>query len=217
MHDEPVRGGAGLADVAHLGQHRPVDGLVQVGVAEDHERGVAAELHRHLEHVLRGLLDQFLADAGGAGEGQFSQPRVGDDRRAETLPDWEVVMTLTHPVGQPGLDQHCSESQCGQGGLGGGLDHHGAAGGQRRADLAGAHGEREVPRGDRVDRADGLLHGQQPGAAGRGDGEPAGDPDGFLGEPAEELGAVGDLTAGLGQRLAHFQGHQQGDVLGRVR
>ena len=133
---------------------------------------------------------------------------------AETLPDWRRGDDVDHAVGQAGLDQHGGQSQCGQRGLRGGLDHDGAAGGQRGADLAGAHGEREVPRGDRVDRADGLLHGQQPGAAGGGDGVAAGDPDGLLGEPAEELGAVGDLAAGLGQRLAHFQGHQQGDVLG---
>ena len=62
VHDEPVGRGAGLADVAHLGEHRAVDGLVQVGVAEDQERGVAAEFHRHLEHLLGGLLDQLLAD-----------------------------------------------------------------------------------------------------------------------------------------------------------
>lgn len=39
-------------------------------------------------------------------------------------------------------------------------------------------------------------------------------PDGFLGEPAQKLGAVGDFAAGFGQRLAHFQGHQQREVLG---
>ena len=63
VHDEPVRGGACLADVPHLGEHGTVDGLVQVGVAEDNERGVAAEFHGHLEHVLGGLLDEPLTDA----------------------------------------------------------------------------------------------------------------------------------------------------------
>ena len=47
VDEEPVRGGAGLADVAHLGQHRPVHRGVQVGVGEDQERRVAAELHGH--------------------------------------------------------------------------------------------------------------------------------------------------------------------------
>ena len=36
----------------------------------------------------------------------------------DTAPDREVVMTLSDAVGQPGLDQHGGESQCGQAGFG---------------------------------------------------------------------------------------------------
>ena len=50
VHDEPVRGRAGLAHVPQLRQHRPGDGGVDVGVLEHHERGVAAELHRGPQH-----------------------------------------------------------------------------------------------------------------------------------------------------------------------
>ena len=39
---------------------------------------------------------------------------------------------------------------------------------------------------------------------------------GFLGEPAEELGAVLDLTHALGEDLAHLQCHQHGEVVGTV-
>ena len=39
------------------------------------------------------------------------------------------------------------------------------------------------------------------------------DPDGLLGEPAQELTAVGDLSRGLGQRLAHLQGHDQRELV----
>ena len=46
---EPVGGGAGLAAVAHLGQHRAVDGGVDVGVVEHDERRVAAEFHRRAQ------------------------------------------------------------------------------------------------------------------------------------------------------------------------
>src|SRR5699024_6019177 len=37
---------------------------------------------------------------------------------------------------------------------------------------------------------------------------------GLLGEPAEELGAVGDLSLGLGEGLAHLRGHHGRDVIG---
>ena len=36
---------------------------------------------------------------------------------------------------------------------------------------------------------------------------------GLLAEPAQELAAVGDLAARLGERLAHLDRHEQGEVL----
>ncbi len=43
---EAVGGGAGLAHVAHLGDHRAFDRSIDVGVVEHDEGRVAAELHR---------------------------------------------------------------------------------------------------------------------------------------------------------------------------
>jgi hypothetical protein len=43
--------------------------------------------------------------------------------------------------------------------------------------------------------------------------EVAADPDGLLGEPAEELGRVPDLATGLGERFAHLQGDELGELL----
>ena len=41
----------------------PSTARVQVGVGEDQERGVAAEFHRDLQHLLGRLLDQVLTDS----------------------------------------------------------------------------------------------------------------------------------------------------------
>jgi hypothetical protein len=60
VDEEAVGGRAGLTDVAHLGEHRAVDRPVEVGVLEDDERRVAAELHRHPQQAVGGLLDQPL-------------------------------------------------------------------------------------------------------------------------------------------------------------
>ena len=49
---EAVGRRARLADVAHLGDHRALDGRVEVGVVEDEERRVAAELHRDAQQLL---------------------------------------------------------------------------------------------------------------------------------------------------------------------
>ena len=80
VHVEAVGRGAGLADVAHLGDHRALDGRVEVGVVEDQERRVAAELHRGLQHLVGGLAHQHPAHLGGAGEAELAQAGVLDDR-----------------------------------------------------------------------------------------------------------------------------------------
>ena len=51
-------------------------------------------------------------------------------------------------------------------------------------------------------------------AAVRGEEVVAADAYGFLGEPAEELCAVGNLAACLGVRLAHLGGHQGRELIG---
>ena len=80
VHVEAVGGGAGLADVAHLGDHRALDRGVDVGVVEHDERRVAAELHRRLEHVVGRLVQQLAPDLGRAGEGHDPHPRVVQHR-----------------------------------------------------------------------------------------------------------------------------------------
>ena len=125
----------------------------------------------------------------------------------------EVVTTLSTPSGSPASCMIPASARMRQRRLLGGLDHHRAAGGDGRADLAGAHRHREVPRRDEEARAHGLAHDQQSALAVGSDGEATVDPHRLLGEPAEELGGVGDLAPGLGQRLAHLQRHQQREVL----
>ena len=128
-------------------------------------------------------------------------------------PDDDAVMRLSTPPGRPGLLQDLGQRQHRQRRLLCGLDHHRAAGGDRRADLARAHRQREVPGGDHQARPDGLLHRQDaPGAVG-GDRVAAVDADRLLREPAEELGRVGDLAQRLLDRLAHLQGHEEGQLI----
>ena len=80
VHVEAVGGRARLADIAHLGDHRAVDGRVEVGVLEDDERRVAAELHRDAQDLLRRLLDERAPDLRRAGEGQLARARVAQQR-----------------------------------------------------------------------------------------------------------------------------------------
>ncbi len=211
LHDEAVGRGARLADVAELREHRALDRLVEIGVVEHDEGGVAAELHRGAQHAGGGLLQQLHADRGGPGERELAQARVGDDALRD-----RAGVGGRHDVddagGEPGILQDLSEEQRRQRREGGRLDDHGAARGERRGDLAGGHGEGEVPRGDEVAGPHGVLRDDHAaGALGVGAVAALG-VSGDLAEPAEELPAVADLAAGLGEGLAHLEGHQQRDV-----
>ena len=115
---------------------------------------------------------------------------------------------------QPAVLQELREREHRERGLLGGLHHHRAAGGDRRADLARPHRVREVPGGDEVAGADRLAHHQHPALRVAGDLEVAVDPQRLAREPAEELGGVGQLRLRLRDRLAHLEGHQQRQVVG---
>ena len=66
-----------------------------------------------------------------------------------------------HALGQARLGEHLGHREHRQRGFGGGLEHDGAAGQQRRAELVGGQEERHVPRHDRADDADRLAHHQR--------------------------------------------------------
>src|SRR5699024_8889165 len=80
VHDESVRGGARLADVAEFRGKRALDRLVQVGVVTYDERGVTAQFHRGAQHAFGGLGNEQLTHRGGAGEGKLAAEDVGNER-----------------------------------------------------------------------------------------------------------------------------------------
>ena len=61
---EAVRRDTGLPGVAHLGDHRPLQRGIEVGVVEHDEGRVAAELHRAADDVFGGLGEQDAPDLG---------------------------------------------------------------------------------------------------------------------------------------------------------
>ena len=83
---------------------------------------------------------------------------IADDHGPGGLVDDHV----DHAVGHAGLAQDVGDGERGQRRLLGRLEHDRAAGRQRRADLAGGHGGREVPRRDQHADADRLLQHQDP-------------------------------------------------------
>ena len=154
---------------------------------------------------------QLATDLGGAGEGQLAHDRVAGQLAADFA--GATGDHAEHTGGDAGTLRQFGQGQGGIRGLRGRLEHHGAAGGQGRAGLAGDHRRREVPRGDGRGHADRLLdHDDALVRLVAGDGV-AIDALGFLGEPLDEGSGIGDFALGFGQRLALLQGHQAAQVV----
>ena len=117
---------------------------------------------------------------------------------------------LTTPSGTPASRRISTSASIESGVWWAGLMTTGAAGGDGRRDLAGAHRHREVPRRDEQARPDGLARDQEAGAAGRGGLVAAGDAHRLAGEVAEELRGVRDLAARLGHAACPSRGSSAG-------
>lgn len=76
MHDEPVDRSASGAAVAELRHQRAGDGLVKVGVGEDDEGRVAAELRGRADDGAGGVLEKDASDLGRSGERHLAHQGV---------------------------------------------------------------------------------------------------------------------------------------------
>ncbi len=215
LHQQAVGADAGLAGVAVLRGERTLHRGVEVGVVEDNEGRVAAELEGDLLEGRRALRHEQPADLGRTGEGEFAHGRVAGQLGADFRRGGGAAGDDVDDAGrEAGAVGQFGQRQRGERRLLGRLHHHRAAGGQRRRDLARDHRRREIPRRDGGADADGLLDDDEALVGlGRGEGVAA-DALGLLGEPLEEARRVGHLAARLGERLALLGGHQQGEVLG---
>jgi hypothetical protein len=150
-------------------------------------------------------------DIGRSGERQH----VNIWMLAESATDRRAVAAehVEHPGRKTGLNSELGHPLHRQRRLLGGLQDHGAAGGQCRRELPAAEGQREVPGHHRGDHTGRLAGHQGQFALGRGR-----DVAGLLvGEFAVEAQAADqrtqfDLVRGA-DRLAHLEADQQGDLV----
>ena len=88
-HDHARRRAARLAEVAEAGGDAQRNGAIEIGVRQDHVRRLAAELLRDALDRRRGGLGHRDAGAGGAGDRDHVDIRMG----RETRPDaWAVTI-----------------------------------------------------------------------------------------------------------------------------
>ena len=131
-----------------------------------------------------------------------------------TLPDERDGIDVDAARRHAGLFQDRHQRQHGQRRVGRGLEHHRAAGGERRADLAGRHRGREIPRRHQHRDAGRLVLHHDARARGRRIVELPEIAHALFRVPAEELGGIGDLAARIRQRLAVLDGDQLRQPLG---
>ncbi|MCY1350981.1 hypothetical protein D9M69_372310 [compost metagenome] len=225
LDDDAVDRHADLALVQELAHHGGVDRLFQVGVGQDHEGAVAAQLERDVLEMLAAAGDaaDVAAHLGGTGEGDERRNRMLDEGVADFRA--RAHHHAEHARRQAGFLEDARQQQAaGDRGVAGRLDHHRVAQGQGRGQGAGGEVQGEVPRADHADHAQGhavhaaLLAGDVGGddapvhavrQAGRLQGDGAG------GAPFDlrlDAGAAGladdpvdDLLAALVEDLHRFQ------------
>ena len=102
------------------------------------------------DQVLGRVLHDLPAGRGLAGEGDLGDARAGGERRADLRA--VAVHHVQHARRQDVADQVHQHREA-QRRVGGRLDHHAVAAGQRRRHLPRRHQQREVPRDDLADDA----------------------------------------------------------------
>ena len=164
LHVDAVGAHAGLAAVAELARDRALDRGVEVGVVEDDQRRVPAELHAHLLDGVGARLEEELPT---------SVEPVNDSLRTRSLPVSSPPTSgaagdhIEYALGNAGALGQLGKRQRRIRGEARGLGHHGAARRERRRALPRDHGVREVPGRDRGTHPDRLLEHHDPARARR--------------------------------------------------
>ena len=116
----------------------------------------AAQFERNFLQIAGSGLQDQLADFRRTGEGDFVHVGM---RRQRGAGRFAVARhDVHHAVGNAGFLNQFAQQKRGERSLLGGLQHDRAARGQRRAQLPRRHQQREIPRNDLPDHADGLAH-----------------------------------------------------------
>src|SRR5215210_1488525 len=154
--DQDARTGAAiLPGVAEDGDGRRSGGLLQVGIGEDHVRGLAPQLQGDALYSIGGTGHDALADLRGTREGDLRDIRVLDEPLPDLAPrpDDDVYDAL----GDARLEHYAPELHGGKRRELGRLEDEGVARREGRGHLPARNGEREVPRDDEPDDAQRLA------------------------------------------------------------
>ncbi len=218
LDEKPVRRDTGLAGVPELAQDRAGHRIREIGVVEDDERRVAAELERDLLDLARALRHEQLAHLGRAREAELAHERV----RRHLAADRRGILGVTGDDGEDAgrhaclLGERCDRERR-QRGLLGGLQHHRAADRERRSRLSRRHRRREVPGSDARGDADRLAEDDDAPVGERLRDHASVEPLRLLGKPLVEGGGVADLGLCLEERLALLADEERREIVAALQ
>ncbi len=155
-HQHARRRVAGLAGVLEHVPRTRCHGLLEIGVVEDDVGRLAAQLLRDALDGRGGVLRNGDAGTSGPGERDHGDVRMlaerGPDARAVAVDEVEDAGRHAGLVEDLGEDHRVERRDLAR------LQHHRAAGGERRRDLDGDLVDRPVPGGDQRADADWFPH-----------------------------------------------------------
>ncbi len=154
-HHHPRPRGARLTRVQHRVVHAARNRLLERRIVEHDEGRLAAELQRHLLDRLGRQRGHAPAGAHRAGEADHVDARMLRDRFAHARP--VALDDVQHAGGQADLHGRFREQVAVERRQLRGLQHHGAAGGDRRRHLRHDLVQRKVPRRDQAGDAERLA------------------------------------------------------------
>lgn len=143
LDEDAGGGGADLALVGHDAHVRPLDGLLEVGVAKDEEGGLAARLEGDVLERLGGLAHDGAGRGGAAREGDLVDERVAHEGAAGDAA--EAIDKVDDARGEAGFLDEGAEVEDAQRGLFRGLEDDCVAAGEGWAEFPGGHAEGVVP------------------------------------------------------------------------
>ncbi|ESZ57164.1 hypothetical protein X727_32580 [Mesorhizobium sp. L103C119B0] len=152
FNQQPRAGDAALAGRReNAGDHR-IGGTVEVGVGKDDDRAFATEFERGVGKVFRRVPDDGARRRRTAGEGDARNQRMAGQAPAAIMA--KAGEDVDDTGWKAGLMNQFGKGKQRRRPIFGGLEHDGAAGGERRAELDGREEELRIPRHHRGNDAD---------------------------------------------------------------
>ena len=212
VDDDAARRGAALAGGAERRPDDPVDGQVEVGVVEDDDRVLAAELEVDPLEVLGAVSHARSRPSSREPVSVITGTSGWRTRRSPTAPPPPWTM-LTTPFGTP-ASSSSSTKRCPSAGVSvAGLKTTVFPATSAGRDLPRRDRDREVPGRDRADDPDRHAHRHVELVAELGRRRLAEEPPALAAHVVAHVDRFLDVAAGLGRDLSHLVGHEVGHLV----